>query len=83
MRLIVSSMFLFDIIHPCFILMHLFLKFVKRPKKVTLAPMVGMLTGPWLKRKITLNLHLATLKKRLLFLFWLLSEKNGLLLVFV
>ena len=57
-------MFLFHIIYPCFMLIHLFLKFVKRPKKLTLAPMVGMLTGPWLKSEITLILHLGTLKKR-------------------
>ena len=53
----------------------------KRPKKVTLAAMIGKLIGPWLKEEITLNLHLTTLKKRLL--FQLFNEKNGLFLVFV
>ena len=54
----------------------------KKPKKVILPPMAGKLTDPWLKGEINLNLHLTTLKKRLLFLFQLFSEKNGLFLVF-
>ena len=55
----------------------------KRPKKVTLAAMIGKLIGPWLKEEITLNLHLTTLKESLLFPFQLFSEKHGLFLVFV
>ena len=54
----------------------------KRSKKVTLVPMLGKLTGPRLKEEITLNLHLTTLKNRLLFPFQLFSEKYGLFLVF-